>query len=269
MKAAGDFMAFFDEKVLGGNFPSEDGSVIWGMSVKAHGSMRFRWNEINENRQSFLKKLAGEKHKICQIELCHSKKVFAVENETETENLKGDGIITVNKLIIPVVTVADCMPIYLYESRKGVFGVLHSGWKGTGIVQNALELSEKKYGTKNSDFKVVLGPHIKSCCYNVDYERYKYFRENFTAECTWLIENPKDKNFPYALSLEKANLAVLKKCGVPEENIIVRNECTCCFPGEKFGSSRRETMFLGKEISPEEKSRFMTVQAAFVRCELQ
>ena len=40
------------------------------------------------------------------------------------------------------------MPLYLYDPVTGVFGIVHSGWKGTGIVVDAIELA-KNNGTIN------------------------------------------------------------------------------------------------------------------------
>ena len=146
------------------------------MSLHSALSMRFRWNETNPIRQKFLASMAQDKQ-IAQIELIHSQKVFAIDTAEELTNAQGDGIITQNINLMPVITVADCMPIFLYEAKKHVFGVLHSGWRGTGIVKNAIELAGQKYGSKAEDFCVILGPHIHSCCYNIDEERAKYFRE--------------------------------------------------------------------------------------------
>jgi copper oxidase (laccase) domain-containing protein len=56
----------------------------------------------------------------------------------------------------------------------------------------------------------------------------------------------------YSLSLAKANLAVLAEMGVPENNIAVSNDCTCCNP--IFGSFRRQNPVEGT----------FTVQAAWV-----
>ena len=72
----------------------------------------------------------------------------------------------------------------------------------------------------------------------------------------------------YSLDLTKANLFVLKKAGILEENITVATDCTCCskFSDGKnvFGSFRRQAAFLPESVSLDEKSRAMTVQAAFV-----
>ncbi|MBO4404663.1 MAG: polyphenol oxidase family protein [Treponema sp.] len=256
------------------SFPSSAERFVWGMSLLKACSMRFRWNEENKNRDNFLSELLkenknpdGSEKEICAVELIHSKKVISVKNAGDCKNLRCDGIVTDNPSLIPVVTVADCMPVFICEPKTKVFGVLHSGWKGTGIIKEALDLCRKTYGTKNEDFFVVLGPHIRNCCYNVDKERAEYFKNNFTPDCISEIQNPVDKNFPYALSMEKANLAVLKECGVPSSHITLNGECTSCTKlndGFKYGSNRRETALLPAGLSAEEKSRLFTVQCAFV-----
>ena len=195
----------------------------------------------------------GKKREIVSVELCHSKTVFAVESSADIACRTGDGIITQNRALVPSVTAADCMPIFLFDPKTRVFGALHSGWRGTGIVSEALWLSAEKYGSRAENFLVVLAPHIQNCCYTVDEERAKYFCENFSADCV------EKKDGKYHLSLQKANLFVLEKAGVKEENITVCTDCTCCAKNSAgkhpFGSFRRENGGInGKPF---------TVQAAF------
>ncbi|MCR5218237.1 polyphenol oxidase family protein [Treponema sp.] len=246
-----------EDLILSQKFIDSPDSPVWGMSLKAAGSMRFRWNEVNPNRLEFLNRLSFPDKIPAQVELYHSQEVVFIKDADDCKNVRADGIITQNKSLIPLVTVADCMPIFMYDPVTSTVAVLHSGWKGTGIVKNALELALKKTSARPEDFKIVLGPHIHDCCYNVDEERAEYFSSNFTPECVRNLGQGQ-----YALSLARANLALLKKCGVPEENICVRPECTCC--NDKFGSFRRETAAFSY-LSPEEKAFRFTVQAAFVK----
>lgn len=241
---------------------------ICGMSLRAAGSMRFRWNEKNQIRDDFFKSLSKEKTFV-PVELIHSHIVYDISNKNDTFLLQGDGIITKNTNLIPTVTVADCMPIFIYEQNSKVFGIVHSGWKGTGIVVDAINLACKNYNSKPENFCVILGPHIRNCCYIVTEERADFFAKNFGDDCVELLEN-KDEFFHektflcnwnygngklFKLSLEKANLFALKKIGVKSENINIIKECTCC--NEKFGSNRRETAFSNKQDA-------FTVQAAFI-----
>lgn len=166
----------------------------WGMTLLTASSMRFRWNEKNEEREQLFKKIVKEnfndvcsgecaaaeqkcgcKHKFVSVELIHSKTVFNVQKEEQTLNKKGDGIVTGNSLLIPSVTVADCVPLFLYDNVKNVAGIVHSGWKGTGIIENAIKMFVEEYSSNIEDICVAIGPHICSKCYCVDEERKNYF----------------------------------------------------------------------------------------------
>ena len=263
-----------------------EGAPVCGLTLKAAGSMRFRWNENNPNRNTVFEKmrwlslrslslvegskLPQEKRKLVPVQLDHTHIVYDVHNASDTKDKIGDGIITTNRDLVPTVTVADCMPLYLYDPVTGVFGIVHSGWKGTGIIVDAMQLAVRNYGARISDFCVVLGPHIRDCCYIVNKERADWFSQNFTPDCVRPLEPGVEVSWKagggplYRLSLEKANLAAIKKAGVPDENIWIHPACTCCTKvhGENiYGSNRRET----KENGAPEK---FTVQAAFIGNEL-
>ncbi|WP_407429129.1 polyphenol oxidase family protein [Treponema sp.] len=265
----------------------------WGMTLLTAGSMRFRWNESNENRRNTLKTILNElKKPVCSgncssskgecdcklrtvpLELIHSKKVFLAEHETDTKDLQGDGIITKNPLLVPTVTVADCVPVFLYDHKIKAAGAFHSGWKGTGIAEEGVKKMQEAFDSKPENISAAIGPHIGSCCYYVDKERADYFTENFGENCIKKAENPADskdkeliERFPYRLSLTEANIFVLKQAGIREENIVIAEDCTCCTKfsnGQNiFGSFRRQAAFLPAEISSDERSRSMCVQAAF------
>ena len=90
---------------------------VAGMTLRAAGTMRFRWNETNPTRQLLLQKIRGSRE-IVPVELIHSHIVYDVHNASDTHNLQGDGIITRNRNLLPVVTVADCMPVFVYDTKQ-------------------------------------------------------------------------------------------------------------------------------------------------------
>lgn len=238
------------------------------LSLKSNDSMRFRYNEYNPKRDIFFQKFKNlnpnknKNIKVVPIELCHSKIVYTLKTGDESKNLQGDGLITTNKNLIPSVTVADCVPIYLYDPKTQFFGIVHSGWKGTGICETALEQAKKDFGTNPKDVLAIIGPHIHSCCYNVDSTRGKYFSENFTEKC---INKLQDNSF--SLSLAIANIWVLENFGVKPENILHCNTCTCC--NNIFGSFRRESVLTAKDgklnfTDSLEPPRNFTPMAAFI-----
>jgi YfiH family protein len=157
------------------------------------------------------------------------------------------------------VTVADCLPVYLYDTASGAFALVHSGWKGTGIVLRALELMAELGRSKPEAVAAVLGPCISVCCYKVDPERAAAFEKEFGGnfsglevaagkEATGLeaaaaaylgpvSRREETKGGPaWYLDLKAANVRLLAGAGV--RNIAVCEDCT--FTDARLGSFRRE-----------------------------
>ncbi|PIE97953.1 MAG: laccase [Treponema sp.] len=206
------------------------------------------------NRKKLFKSLNIDINNILSVKQIHSRNVFATDELKELPD--GDGIITCNRSLIPSVVVADCMPVFLFDPVKGCFGVLHSGWAGTGIIADALNLASKRYGAKAENFRVILGPHIRDCCYTITEERAEYFKKNFGTDSISLDEKRAiaGNKWQYRLSLASANLNILAKTGVRAKNIIDTNLCTYCTKKNGdflFGSHRRQT----KELAPDEERK--------------
>lgn len=212
--------------------------------------------------------LASQQRFSVPVELVHSQVVYAIEQGREglpqllarrgshpdaMDLWRGDGLITTSRNLVPVVTVADCLPIYLYDPKTACRGVVHSGWKGTGIVMEAIKLAEREYGAKAFDFSVVIGPHIHSCCYQVEQDRVESFASSFGKSCILPPNN---------LSLAQANRNLLVDLGVPEDNILCCSDCTCC--DSRFGSFRRQAAHLPDSMSLEEKLLHFTTMMALV-----
>ena len=170
----------------------------------------------------------------------HSKDVIEVNcgNVEANTAIEADGLVTRDQDLKLSVTVADCLPVYLYDTLSQGFAVLHSGWKGTGIVINALDLMKEKFGTRPEAVAAVLGPCIQSCCYKVDAERAHIFNEDFgRLENEYplgpVIITREDR---YYLNMQAANASLLAGAGV--RNIAVNEDCT--FTDSRLGSFRRE-----------------------------
>ena len=183
----------------------------------------------------------------------------------ERDYVDVDGMITNIPGIILTTFHADCPPIYFVDPVKRAIGLSHSGWKGTGIVVNAINLMKEKFGSEPENILTGISACIHDCCYIVTEDRAEYFRKNFGEDCIKPLENKTEEEMKairswngltgplFRLSLVEANLQLLKNAGIQEGNIAVLDECTSC--NSAFGSNRRETS---------EGSTF-TVQAAFVR----
>ncbi len=219
--------------------PEGTSGPLCSISLASAGRMKTGRDEAN--RSAFFTSLGIDPSRLASVTQVHSRTVYAVEKPGElAEHPAGDGVITVNPDVVPCVTVADCMPIYLHDPVSGCFGVLHSGWKGTGIVAEALSLAASRWGARAEDFYVLLGPHIRDCCYTVDAERAEYFTRGFGPSCVSLDPEREmaGSQWPWRLSLAEANRLHCVSVGIPASRVADSRSCTSC--GLEYGSSRRE-----------------------------
>tara|TARA_A100001011_G_C14321789_1_gene851106 strand:- start:3020 stop:3643 length:624 start_codon:yes stop_codon:yes gene_type:complete len=166
---------------------------------------------------------------------------IATPNQTHSSNVKfvtqpgsydnTDGLVTLKKYKLKLmIKVADCVPIYLYDSKNQLYGLIHSGWRGTKnhIILNALEIFKKKGCSNFKDVKVFIGPHIKDLSYEVDWDVAQYF--------SFVCKNKKSKK--WLLSLEKEIIFDCISEGILNENIFVSDICT--FRSKDYESFRRD-----------------------------
>ena len=156
--------------------------------------------------------------------------MYKARIQADLVGLEGDGIVSDNPAVCIVLTVADCMPIYLYDPDSAAFGLLHSGWKGTGILAEACRTMEMEFGTKASRLSVAFGPRIGVCCYPVDEERALIYSNEFGSGAVVRIDGQP------RLDLVAANVALADQLGI--QSLEVAQGCTSC--DTTLGSYRRE-----------------------------
>ena len=122
---------------------------------------------------------------------------------------------------------ADCTPIVFLDPERRACGIAHGGWKGTAlcIAVKTLAKMGEAFGTKPKDVLVGIGPSIGPCCFEVGDEVAARFRETFSYADELLIS---EKNGRPHVNLWEANRQQLLRAGVPDANIQVAGECTCC-----------------------------------------
>jgi len=173
-------------------------------------------------RRRFLGGLGIAESRLACCWQVHSRSVLWLDSPVDCAREEADGMLTRDEGSVLGVTVADCLPIFLTDPATGAFGLVHSGWKGTGILESALNLLEVRAGSRLTDLEVTIGPGIGSCCYQVDRERYESFRRRFGPKS---VRRSGERLY---LDLHAANLRILRKAGV--EEIAVVRACTACTP---------------------------------------
>jgi len=144
----------------------------------------------------------------------------------------ADGLVTTNSNILLTLKVADCVPVYLYESRKNMIGLVHSGWRGTvgKIVPNAIQLMQKN-GAETGEIRCFLGPSIGICCYEVNGEvAHKFDGEAImklkNACLPFSVDHNDQRREKWKVGLHEQISLQLASSGIPEENIQTSDMCT-------------------------------------------
>ena len=167
--------------------------------------------------------------------MAHGKNLAVVgENNYGSLVPETDGLLTNKKNTYLAITVADCLPIFIFDPVKKVISLVHAGWRGVAgkIAHAAVELMKKNYGSQASDILAGIGPHICPGHYEVKGD----VAEKFTGYGDRVCIAHEGKTY---LNMAKAVKIQLFGCGLTEENIEVSPECTYEHP-DKYFSFRRD-----------------------------
>lgn len=146
-----------------------------------------------------------------------------------------DALISNKPGVFLAITVADCLPVFLFDPVTSSVAAVHIGWRGSKlrILGKALRAMADEFGVKAGDLISFMGPSARVCCYEVGGEVAVGFPENVLRRST---------SARVHLDLMQFNRNILLEAGVRETNIEVLHYCTIC-NGDLFHSYRRE----GKE----------------------
>ena len=139
-----------------------------------------------------------------------------------------DAVIT-NTPDLPIATYhADCVPVFLLDTKNRAAGVAHAGWRGTAMKTPAAAIREmaKSFGSCPCDILAAIGPSIGACCFETDSDVPDAMLSAFGANAKKHIVS--HGNGKYHVSLPALNALTLLDSGIPEENITISDECTCC-----------------------------------------
>lgn len=142
---------------------------------------------------------------------------------------EGDGIVSGPGGPPLAVGVADCIPIYIADPVTGAYGVLHSGWRGTGILREGIGLLRRAFGSRPADLLVLLGPCISVESYEVDAAR----GEEYAVWGEGAVVHRANRTY---LDMRAANLTLARSLGVGTVGIV--DHCTYRTP--VLGSFRRQ-----------------------------
>jgi YfiH family protein len=160
----------------------------------------------------------------------HGRRVLRVP--PHSSDLEADALVTTRPGWSVAVRTADCVPILLADrARRGVAAV-HAGWRGSAarIAEHAVGALCEAIDAAPDELLAVIGPHIASCCYEVD----EPVRDEIAEESVFV---PAQRPGHYWLDLERLNRLQLERAGL--RSVANMGGCTCC-DSERYSSYRRD-----------------------------
>lgn len=245
------------------NFSVFDGQpVTYGLSEKKDGPMNpvrnspplgpegaLRAGEISngmnslnqqraKNRRNFLEK-SGLTGQLVLPRLEHGNKVVLINKDNTSENFQADSLITKEKGILLGVTVADCFPVYFFDSIVGAVGIAHCGWRGIvkNIVPETIGAFQKNFGSKPENILLAIGSGLRFCHFIVQedvigqFAGYELFIEK--GESGYQIDLEKIIHW----QAMKAGVRIVEASGLPSASV---GGGGCTFENENYFSYRRD-----------------------------
>ncbi|GAB4041997.1 peptidoglycan editing factor PgeF [Spirosoma jeollabukense] len=169
---------------------------------------------VDENRRRFFEAIgAAGTAPFASSHQIHGTEVLQA---TEPGRFEGyDALITNQPGLLIGVTVADCVPILLYDQVHQAVAAIHAGWKGTigAIVAKTLDAMKRQFDTLGAQCYAYIGTCIDECSFDVGPDVAEQFAPAFKQAIA-------DSGKSY-VDLKAANMKYLIDFGIPRAQIDV------------------------------------------------
>ena len=221
-------------------FFTRAGGVSQGIYASLNGGVgsNDEPDKVNENRARMAAALGVGPDRLLSLYQIHSPEVVvAIQPWSRDDRPPADAIVTQTPRLAIGVSTADCGPLLFADSRAGVIGAAHAGWRGafTGVIEATVAAMEK-LGADRSRIAAALGPTISQSNYEVGPEFVERFESANAANARFFKDAERaghalfDLNGFIAARIEQAGIVNFEDLAL----------CTYAEP-ERFYSFRRST----------------------------
>lgn len=166
---------------------------------------------VDENRRRFFHRIGADGFGFASSHQVHGTDAL---NVTEAGRFDGyDALITNRPGLLIGVTVADCVPILIYDREGQAVAAIHAGWRGTvgHIVTKTLTIMQQQFDTVGAHCYAYVGTCIDETTFEVGEEVAAQFDPAFVRV------DP--KNQKTCANLKAANVGLLTRFGIPAGQI--------------------------------------------------
>ncbi len=203
--------------------------VIHGTTDRDLGNMR-----LAESTHALFERLGIDEKNILRFKQVHSDNLICVVSLEDVKKIQSaplaeaDGWVIKGKGFGAAILTADCVPLVLWDEKAEVLGLSHCGWRGVVAGLPAKTVLEMKKQGAQGKISAWVGPHIQSCCFEVQTDVAEQF-----DSCVIKKEGK------LYVDLNKAITRQLLSAGIEEKDMQFPHLCTC---GDKlkFFSYRRD-----------------------------
>ena len=195
---------------------------------------------VIENRRRFFTALGTDASQLASSLQIHGTNVLYA---TQPGHYEGyDALITDQPGLLVGVTVADCVPILVYDRQTHAVAAIHAGWRGTvgNIVTQTLARMQKQFGTQPTHCSAYVGTCIDECSFEVGAEVAAQFSASFVR-----VDTHTQRSF---VNLKAANQHQLLSIGIPNAQIEVSAFSTVLHNADYF-SYRKEGGQTGRMLA--------------------
>jgi YfiH family protein len=175
--------------------------------------------------------------RFAQLKQVHGRAIHTVGPRADVDpRPEGDGLVTKLDGVVLCIFAADCVPVLLADTERGVIGALHAGWRGTlvGIAGAGVRAMVRQRAQAGA-IRALLGPSIGPCCYEIDDDLARRFERRFERAHTYI--HPSDRASKAYLDLRGIVADQLAVAGLERDRIEKVGPCTRC-ESERYFSRR-------------------------------
>jgi polyphenol oxidase len=175
-------------------------------------------SNVDENRLRFFAALGIDANRVATSHQVHGKEILEATQPGRYEGY--DALMTNIPNLFVGVSVADCVPILVYDQKRRAVAAIHAGWKGTlaELVRLTLEAMQKQYGTKPNDCFAYVGTCIDETSFEVGPDVADLFAPEFKR-----VDEFTQRMF---INLRSANVRQLTSFGIPTAQIAISSFST-------------------------------------------